>query len=89
MDERIEALLDRFDFEAVKKVMVALGWEWGCGAGAHIPTYNEMRQLAKELLEDAAVYGPASGGFEARDEDGVLSLAFVAVQDKIEYGGEE
>ena len=85
MDERIEELLDRFDFEAVKEVMAALNWKWGMGADAHFPTYGEMRRLAREQLQGALTHGLcASWGFEAREVDGVLTLALVAVSEEIE-----
>ena len=81
----IEEILNSFDFEEVKTAMTALNRKWGGGAEAHIPTYNELRQTAKVLLEDSYLLGRcATGGFEAESIDGVLRLIFMVTQTEIE-----
>ena len=80
--EKIECILDAFDFEKVGIAMRALGWGW-YGTGVP-PTVNEMKKTAKRLLDQVAnepdddVTCWHSGGFWAtRYNDGGLLLQFV------------
>ncbi len=87
MNEQIEEVLDAFDFDYVKKIMMFLDWKWGAGADAYIPSYNELRRTAKQLLEDTYLQGRCvTGGLEAEDSDGILRLVFIVTQS--EAGGE-
>lgn len=82
----IEEILNGFDFDKVKVVMAALDWKWGANMEAHAPTYNELRETAKMLLEDSYLMGhSAAGGFEAEDIEGVLRLIFVVTQAESEF----
>ncbi len=81
----IEEILNNFDFDKVKTTMTTLNWKWGEGKDIHTPSYNELRQAAKMLLEDSYLLGRcATGGLEAENIDGVLRLIFVAVQAEVE-----
>lgn len=80
MNERIEKLLDRFDWEVVRKVVVALellqfGVPYAC---------NEMRIHARGLLEQALQESPSlvqSMGFMAEYAEATgLRLSFVVAE---------
>jgi len=85
MKEKIEQIMENFDFEKVHKVMVALGWEWYLGrGGSGIPSVKSLKERAGELLsnvDDLICEGDtitsSSGGFEAKYADGCLSLSFI------------
>jgi len=68
---QIEAILNNFDFERVQQVMGLYPREWWNGASGDIPTVDELRGLARELLEQAAepnqynCSSVSSGGFHA------------------------
>lgn len=87
--DRIEDLLNEFDFHSVRRVMLLLDWRW---AGIdRIPTVDDMRKRARYLLRDVSeskYQRHATGGFVAeRDDDGALSLYFY-VDHVEEYFGE-
>ena len=46
----VDAMLDAFDWEGVKRVMDALDWKYGGGKEAHRPTFAELRRTAQDLL---------------------------------------
>ena len=79
----IDAMLDAFDWEQVKRVMDALDWKYGSGEEAHRPTFAEMRRTAKNHLlcvaESAEYpYSTHSGGFLAEAfAPGKFDLYFV------------
>lgn len=77
--QRIETIIDNFDFDKVHIAMVALKWTWAYSSSG-IPSLIELKHEARRLLKDVLL-SPSSviccGGFRARkDSDGVLSLAF-------------
>jgi len=65
----IEDILDRFDFEQVKKAMDALEWKYWDSADKTVNIY-ELRKKARYLLNSADAQSPSeywfvsSGGFE-------------------------
>lgn len=70
--ERIECILNNFDFEKVQKVMHALGWQWYWSNGP--VQIHEMKTLASQLLWDTIssvqsnrqeTYSVSTGGFKA------------------------
>ena len=73
--EKIDLVLDNFNFEKVHKVMVAMDWEWFSCDG--VPEICDLRIKARQLLlglkED---YELATGGFYAKKKDGDYSLSF-------------
>lgn len=76
-EEQIEEIMDWFDFGCVAKVMKVLEWEWHGYDG--VPTEPEIRKYARGQLRyvvERNVRYSACGGFVARNEDGLLSLAF-------------
>ena len=80
-NERIENILDFFEFERVKRVMEALDWHWS-GAADGVPSIAEMRKCARRLLEDLEKYPDydniATGGFVAsRITPEIYKLSFI------------
>ncbi len=47
-EQQIEAILDYFDFERVKKAMDALDWTWAFTDG--VPEIGDLRRQARNLL---------------------------------------
>jgi hypothetical protein len=72
----IEDIMQRFDWERVRRTMVALNWTWATSEG--IPTIKELQYTARDCLEHAARgyikssghnlgwYSVGTGGFCAR-----------------------
>ena len=85
MEEKINEIMENFDFENVHKVMVALEWEWSFSrGGSGIPSVKSLKERAGELLSDVEdlicegdTITSSSGGFEAKYHDGCLSLSFI------------
>lgn len=78
--ERIDNIMDNFDFNQVSLVMEALNWKWGNDDSS--PTQSEIRSSARQLLKDLVcepeLSGLATGGFFAtRHPCGELDLKFV------------
>jgi len=75
----IESILNRFNFEHVHDVMVALGWGWG--EDSHVPSVEEIKNHAEHLLGQVADAPGAivdRGGFRAESSPkGWLKLSFV------------
>jgi len=75
--EKIDEVMDWFDFRKVAKAMAAVEWWWWNAANG-VPTEAELRQSARHKLQLAIECGYCgSGGFEAKYEEGVLTLDFV------------
>lgn len=89
--ELVDEILDNFDFEKVKKVVDAIGWEYyeSTGDSCSIAT---LRKMARKVLtsvvgarEEEKCY-VACGGFEAErymylgDEKKYVSLKFVVAE---------
>ena len=65
--------------------MSQLGWKWATGVdtmGDGIPTQHAMWKMARDLLMEAYNRETtlSSGGFEARYENGELSLRFIPIE---------
>ena len=87
-DEKINEVLEEFDFDEVHKVMVFLNWSWvNDDETFTVPNCYRMIQDAKKLLYDCKksknkYFTTATGGFVARkgkseDGDNFYSLSFV------------
>ena len=61
--EKIDNIMDNFDFSRVAKTMAALGWDWY--GLADIPTEPEIRAQARKMLGETirAGRGQSTGGF--------------------------
>lgn len=79
--EKIDYILDRFDFEKVKKVMDALEWEW---QDKGVPELWDLRERARELLKSAIKHNASfrMGGFEASCSNGWLELGFIVSREE-------
>ena len=53
--EKINTIMDQFDFKLCHQVAKSNQWAWGYGDNAHIPDAIEMRKVARRLLEYAWV----------------------------------
>lgn len=86
MKDRIELVMEQFDFEKVAAIMVLLDWKWT--QLKRVPTADELRETAKKLLGDAANGGGCSstGGLCAccgGEECPELTLDFTAVSSAV------
>lgn len=74
-EAEIERIMDSFNFNACRSVMITMGWTWG----SELPSIERMRQTARSYLERVAFTDTdyiSSGRFTARNEMGRLSLTF-------------
>lgn len=81
----IERTLALYDFSKTEELMSKLGWKWATGVdtmGDGIPTQHAMWKMARDLLMEAYNRETtlSSGGFEARYENGELSLRFIPIE---------
>lgn len=81
MKKHIDEILDNFDFEKVREVMIFLNWKWFFSSGYRIPTVDEIKDSAIKLLNEVAsnknkTYSVATGGFKASKYDKDLELEF-------------
>lgn len=81
VDEQIRTLLDAFDFECCRQLMVVLGWRWGMSEDP--PSVMQLRQDAEKSLRYVATLDPdetfvmsMSGGIVASRMHGALDLGF-------------
>jgi len=73
-DIEIEYIIQNFDFHKVHKVMEIVDWQW---AENGVPTIDELRKQARELLEDVREKGYAyirCGGFAATNDGLIFEL---------------
>jgi hypothetical protein len=83
--EKIDHIMDHFNFNKVEETMKALNWKWALANG--VPQQYELRTEARRLLKDAASknvsesdlrYYVSTGGFKATKYfDGELELEFI------------
>ena len=83
--DRIDEIMDNFDFAKVEQAMKAVNWTWASTDG--VPEQYELRREARRLLKDVASknvresdmrYAVATGGFKATKYfDGELQLDFI------------
>ena len=72
----VEIIMQNFDFHKVHKAMESLGWKWALtrGRGLDVPTVDDLRETARDLLEDVKPgHHRGTGGFEATNH----SLKFI------------
>ena len=83
--EKIQSVMDQFDFEKVQSVMEDLDWKWA-GTKFGVPTVEEMKDAAQCLLIDAVQEETtcSTGGFRAvyesegaADPDPYIGLEFI------------
>jgi hypothetical protein len=79
-NEKVDKILDEFDFYKVNKIMNCLNWTW---RNEGVPTIAELRREARSLLKNACQNGSGilrTGGFSVEKTDDVLSLSFVVTE---------
>jgi hypothetical protein len=82
--ELIDDIIDKFDFNGVRRIMVMLNWRWA--RNDDTPSVGEMRNTARRLLTDicdpsnADADYIATGGFEVRRIEDGLELRFVVYE---------
>jgi hypothetical protein len=83
LELQVKQIMDTFDFQKVHKAIMLMDLRWNNAATNHqeIPTIEEIKNIAYELLTDA-IEGHdrvehMSGGFITKKESGVLSMFFV------------
>lgn len=72
----VELIMQSFDFHKVHKAMESLGWRWALTGdrGLDVPTVDDLRETARDLLERVRSGERIStGGFEATED----SLTFI------------
>lgn len=78
-NDKIDEIMDWFDFSKVAKVMEAVDWKWWSEEGIEVPCEGKLRKEARRLLKRAikerGIIG--TGGFEASYIDGDLELKFI------------
>lgn len=93
MNDEIDYIIDRFNFERVHVAMTAVDWKWAKQnlVPTEVPSVARLKQTARQILEIAfneettvatgglqAVYHPPTGGPDVATHIGtVLSLSFV------------
>lgn len=87
----IDKIISEFNFDRVRKVMVATNWKWiSSSLTMEIPDIEHMRKTARELLEDVSSveeWGSwSTGGFKAtKDPSGRVSLEFIVEESSFPY----
>lgn len=84
IDKMIADIMEDFDFEKVRKVMLLLDWKWDIGNGEMtVPSIYRLTKQAERLLRDTAKYFGekdhhtiSTGGFTAMLYDDTLTLSF-------------
>lgn len=78
--EKIDEIMDSFDFEKVHKAMVALDWEWGDeGVPSTYSIKQEARRFLKFILEapkEKEFYRVSGGGLEVERDCDQVTLRF-------------
>jgi len=84
MQNKINIIMDNFDFERVERTMKFLNWRVMLDRGFTVPENNELRTRAREILNEVVLKDLkyiSTSGFKAEkseDKDGIcLSLEFV------------
>lgn len=86
--KQIKDILENFDFEHVRKSMVALDWKWVTSdlKTEYFPDIQELKVTAKLCLEHAIESTfSETGGFLAANCSGVLNLYFVLEETMNEF----
>lgn len=78
MKEKIEQIMENFDFDKVHRVMAFLDLDSSRGDSG-MPSVEVLKEKARELLSsvDEKTVAISAGGFEAKYYSGYLSLSFI------------
>ena len=81
-DEHIDYIIDRFDFERVRRYIKIEGnWGYNTNGDAYVPSENELKSHALEMImrllkEDGECEWVKSGGFTVRKCDDYVTLTY-------------
>ena len=74
--DKIDDVMDNFNFERIHKLMVALDWCWSHVGG--VPELPDIKKWARQCLKDSIKTGTCNtGGFEASYLECHFDLKFV------------
>lgn len=91
LQQKIDNIMDCFNFNKVHDIMEHLNWTWAITQG-EVPDVFELKQCARKLLNDVVddyinnriygdekvhVFGVSTGGFKAELYYEILELSFV------------
>ena len=74
--QRIDKIMDNFNFHKVARVMEFLHWGWG---DTGVPSESEIRKFARRQMEEACKQNyreSSTGGFSVRRISGEIYLTF-------------
>jgi hypothetical protein len=78
---KVDRVIESFNFDKVHKAMVALNWTW---RNEGVPTIKQLKETARKLLKDSSEneFGNImTGGFKAEyHKDGEFSLEFILAE---------
>ncbi len=75
--DKINYIMNNFDFVRVYSVMSHLKWKWWFVDGERIPSVKEIKAVAKRMLVSATNgCSYSTDGFEASFKNNILSLKF-------------
>lgn len=82
MSPEIQQIIQRFDFERARKLMVKSDWKWNCKDGSYqVPSIQELKDTAIELLERLEVeedtWRIREGCFQAERTPDGIELVFM------------
>lgn len=91
--QKIDEIMDWFEFDRVAKTMETLDWKWA-GRGFkndEVPTEPEIRKMARDLLRRTVVaarnstypekpYECGTGGFTVRVDGPYITLSFAVAE---------
>jgi hypothetical protein len=86
MSKSIDEIMCKFDFEKVRKCMVAVNWHWAnVSQPDHIPSIAQLKEEARRLLimalnNNQKWANVQCGGFCAVKDDDGLGLSFILEQ---------
>jgi len=94
-EEQIDYIIDNFNFEKVRCVMLSLDWQWACteGNGHAVPSIARLKAMARHLLRSSikdtevtsgglyATYYPPENG----DDDYFVLKFVVAFANSVDY----
>lgn len=63
--DKIDEVMDNFNFDRAKKAIDALDWKWTMPNGMRLPTKDEIMKEARELLKEVTIK------FDPDDDDNI------------------
>lgn len=76
-EDRINQIMDWFDFRKVYNAMMALEWTWGGEYPCEAELREQARKLLNQLVKDKQCATIGTGGFEAYRDNEQLGLRFI------------